>query len=267
MRALFNPTRRGVRAGSLLAAALSIAAVSGPASAQEDTELQQLYSLGRPAAPTEAWLLALGGRLYDNWAETLRIVPPDAPHPAYPNPSGTAAAATWRCVTCHGWDYRGGAGPSAAGTPAAETIGIDGAAGREPAAIMGQLRAPPHGYGPDVIDDQALASLASFVSRGQHDTARTIDPASGAAQGDAGRGAAIFQNLCAICHAYDGLAQITGEPGDEPSLGAVARRNPWQVLHKIRNGQPGADMPALRAFDLTTALDLLAYLQTLPAPR
>jgi thiosulfate dehydrogenase len=243
------------------------AAVPAPAAAQDDAELQQLYSFGRPAAPTEAWLLALGGRLYDNWAETLRIAPPDTPHPAHPDPGATPAPATWRCVACHGWDYRGAEGPSAARTSAVEMIGIDRAAARDPAAIMGQLRAPPHGYGPELIDDEALASLASFVDRGQHNAAETIDPASGVARGDAANGAAIFQNLCAICHAYDGLAQITGEPGDEPSLGAVARRNPWQVLHKIRNGQPGADMPALRAFDLATALDLLAYLQTLPAPR
>jgi thiosulfate dehydrogenase len=143
-------------------------------------------------------------------------------------------------------------------------IGIERAAGRSPSEIMVLLRSPAHGYGPELIDDEALANLALFVSRGQDDMAAAIDPATGRADGDAQRGAAIFQNLCAICHAYDGLAQITGEPGDEPSLGAVARRNPWQVLHKIRNGQPSADMPALRAFDLGIALDLLAYLQTLP---
>jgi thiosulfate dehydrogenase len=267
MRALSRRTRAGASIGIVLAALLSLPAAVRPASAQEDAELQQLYSFGRPTAPTEAWLLALGGRLYDNWAETLRIAPPDTAHPAHSDSGAITAAASWRCVSCHGWDYRGADGPSAARTPIVESVGIDGAAGRDPVVIAGQLRAPPHGYGPELIGDEALASLSLFVSRGQHDPAGAIDRASGLARGDAAHGAAIFQNLCAICHAYDGLAQITGEPGDEPSLGAVARRNPWQVLHKIRNGQPGADMPALRAFDLGTALDLLAYLQTLPGPR
>jgi thiosulfate dehydrogenase len=187
------------------------------------------------------------------------------PHPVYPDPARTTAASSWRCVTCHGWDYRGQKGAAgAAGRSPPAAIGIERAAGRNPAEIMALLRSAVHGYGPELIDDEALANLALFVSRGQDDMAAAIDSATGRAHGDAQRGGAIFQNLCAICHAYDGLAQITGQPGDEPSLGAVARRNPWQVLHKIRNGQPGADMPALRAFDLGVALDLLAYLQTLP---
>ncbi len=35
-------------------------------------------------------------------------------------------------------------------------------------------------------------------------------------------------------------------------------------MHKILNGQPGADMPAMRALDMQISVDILAYLQTLP---
>ncbi len=40
-----------------------------------------------------------------------------------------------------------------------------------------------------------------------------------------------------------------GKPlkADEEPLGLVANDNPWEALHKIRNGQPGERMPALRA--------------------
>ncbi len=40
--------------------------------------------------------------------------------------------------------------------------------------------------------------------------------------------------------------------------------NPWEVMHKILNGQPGEEMPALRAFDRQVVLDIMAHMATLP---
>ena len=48
------------------------------------------------------------------------------------------------------------------------------------------------------------------------------------------------------------------------ALGPLARKNPWETLHKVLNGQPDSAMPALRALDLKIALDVAAYAQTLP---
>ena len=47
-------------------------------------------------------------------------------------------------------------------------------------------------------------------------------------------------------------------------IGTVASDNPWETLHKIRNGQPGIPMPSLGVLDLKDQLDILAYTQTLP---
>ena len=46
-----------------------------------------------------------------------------------------------------------------------------------------------------------------------------------------------------------------------PSLGKLAGKNPWEVLHKILNGQPGANMPALRSLDISYSINILTYLQ------
>jgi thiosulfate dehydrogenase len=40
--------------------------------------------------------------------------------------------------------------------------------------------------------------------------------------------------------------------------------NPWEVMHKILNGQPGESMPALRALDRQIVVDIMAHLSTLP---
>jgi mono/diheme cytochrome c family protein len=52
-----------------------------------------------------------------------------------------------------------------------------------------------------------------------------------------------------------------------PPLGKVARSNPWEALHKILNGHPGENMPALRALDMSILIDVLAYVQTLPTEK
>jgi thiosulfate dehydrogenase len=238
-----------------LAAALALASPS-PGQAQGVTEgdLEQFYSYGTPQQPSETWRLAFGGRIYDHWMETLHRDAPDAEHPGYPRGGPAEDGATWRCVSCHGWNHDGVAGAGG---------GIRQMASATPEAIVAVIRDGRHGYTPDMIPDAAAEALALYVAKGQ-DNAAPVDEVTGAVEGNLDHGRAIYQNLCAICHQFDGRAQIVGEPGDEPILGWVAANKPWQALHKIRNGQPGADMPAMRAFDLATAIDLLAYLQTLP---
>jgi len=36
--------------------------------------------------------------------------------------------------------------------------------------------------------------------------------------------------------------------------------NPYEVMHKVLNGQPHEAMPALRAFDHQIAADVIAYI-------
>ena len=43
--------------------------------------------------------------------------------------------------------------------------------------------------------------------------------------------------------------------------------NPWEVMHKILNGQPGEKMPALRALDHQITVDIMAHMTTLPTKR
>ena len=42
------------------------------------------------------------------------------------------------------------------------------------------------------------------------------------------------------------------------------KSNPWEVMHKIFNGQLGEEMPALRAFDHQIIADITCYMTTLP---
>lgn len=250
-------------AGRAAALALAVALIAGAAEAEDEPDFALSYTFGRPDDPSEAWRLAYGGRLYDSWWNVLLSEPPTATHPAYPEAGAMTGSTTWRCVECHGWDYRGDAGAYGEGPHYTGVRGLRGMIGAPPGEIATIVRDATHRYTAEMIPDGALWLLALFVSQGQHDASEHIDAASGALRGDVERGRAIYQNVCAVCHDFDGLADTTGEGDGLRSLSAVAAKNPWRALHKVQNGQPGADMPAMLVFGMQTASDVLAYAQTL----
>ena len=254
--------------GAVLAALCGVIAmtVAVPTFAQnaDSDDYARRYIFGMPAAPDEAWVMAQGGRLYDSWWLVVQQDYPETTHPAYPKDGAYPGTSSWRCVECHGWDYRGSDGAYGEGPHRTGIKGIDAKSGADPATIVAILRDDTHRYTPDLIPDEEALLLARFVSAGQHDITAVFDGQADIVKGDPERGRRIFQNVCAICHDYDGRAEITGEEPWLRTIGAVAQRNPWQALHKIRNGQPSADMPAMRAFDMQASLDVLAYSRTLP---
>ena len=241
------------------------AALSPPALAQEQAlRASRDWIGGIPAAPTEDWEIGFGGRLYDNWYAALNVDEPDGTHPAYPQAGKKKGASTWRCKECHGWDYKGRDGAYSEGSHYTGITGITAHIGDDPTAIANLLRAEPHGYAPDAIPDEALERLALFVTRGQHETEWYIDANTNRARGDAAKGERLYQNICAACHGFDGRA-INFKDDDNPEfIGTVASANPWETLHKIRNGQPGVPMPAMRILPILDLVDILAYSQTLP---
>jgi len=192
-----------------------------------------------------------GGRLYDNWYRELRATPPHQPHPLFKGgvSSIADAAATWRCTTCHDWDYRG-----ADGMP-----GIEAFRGADPAAIVAVLEQPAHGYG-EMMRAGDLRDLALFVSRGQLDMAAVVDATTRRSKVPARGHEDSYSTVCAGCHGADGK-----KVRDTPPLGEVARERPHEALHMILNGHPSGSMPALRVLGTEAAAGMLAFLQTLPA--
>lgn len=208
--------------------------------------------------------IAFGGLLYDNWPELTRGKPPSGTHPAYPEVGTNKGRATWRCKECHGWDYMGkdgGYGPGSSSYTGIKGIrALDGAPAER---VLEILKDATHAFPPDTLTDDELHALALFVAKGQIDMTRAFDTATRKATGDADKGAGYFNTVCAKCHGTDGT-----QPKDmEETLGALAARVPGEVLHKIRNGDPAPEMPALRAFPDQIGIDILAHIQTLPLKR
>lgn len=219
-----------------------------------------------PDSPTEPWTITNGGQLYDNWAAVMMKGLPETTHPSYPAAGKKKGSATWRCKECHGWDYRGKDGAYGSGSHFTGIPGIRQMVGAPVSEIKKIIRDKTHQYDDAMISNIALDNLAAFVSLGQLDMVQYIDDKTKKVRGDAKRGARYYQTICAICHGFDGK-QINFKPAkpDSPEyIGTVANENPWETLHKIRNGQPGIPMVAMGVLDVQDQIDILAYTQTLP---
>lgn len=255
-------------AGWVAATILALAAERAAAEEKHDYEHgaeAQAFIHAAPAEPSEPWTLAAGGRIYDNWWEALDREKPEGTHPSYPTAGEQSGPDTWRCKECHGWDYRGTAGIYRKGSHHTGIKGIDGALGKPEAEIAALLRAPLHGYTPEMITDEELARVAAFVSSGQVDVSVIVDGETRAIiAGDPERGRGIFQTVCAACHGFDGRRYDWGKDGAHAYVGTEAADVPDEVLHKILNAHTGVEMANLRAFPLDAAVDVLSYAATLP---
>lgn len=205
-----------------------------------------------------------GGRLYDNWYKTQGLDGPEDTHPTWPASNAKkSGAVTTRCKSCHGWDYRGVDGKYGSGSYQTGIAGVFGYSGTA-IELTAILRSNAHGYSEEMIPQEQLKYLSTFLAKGLVDMNAVIDFDTGEVKGDATSGAATFQTTCAACHGFDGRALDWGE-GDEPGyVGTEANANPWEVLHKIRNGHPGVEMIGLSAFPPEDAVNVLAYIRTLP---
>ncbi|MCF6320960.1 MAG: c-type cytochrome [Rhizobiaceae bacterium] len=204
-----------------------------------------------------------GAKLYDKWFAVIKAEKPTQNHPAWPAANTKKKNdVTWRCKSCHGWDYQGVDGAYGSGSYLTGIKGVNAMAGADPAKIVAIMKDDTHQYS-GLMDEADFQDLAMFVSKGQIDMRKYIDYSAKAANpADAKLGERYYASLCAQCHGANG-----DKPDDMKKTLAKQLGNPWEVLHKILNGQPAEQMTALRVLDHQITLDLMAHLATLPTEK
>ena len=216
-----------------------------------------------PAMAQDQGSIARGAKLYDKWFAVIKAEKPKDTHAAWPaSNTKKKGNTTWRCKSCHGWDYKGADGAYASGSYKTGIKGVDGMAGADIAAIVSVIKDDTHQLS-GLMADQDFEDLALFVSSGQIDMSAYIDYGTKAMKsGDAARGADYFNTVCTQCHGRKG-----DQPKDMKKTLAKQLGNPQEVMHKILNGQPAEQMPALRALDRQVVVDIMAHLATLPTEK
>lgn len=203
--------------------------------------------------------IARGGKMYDKWFKVIKAPKPKDTHVSWPaSNTKKKGNATQRCKACHGWDYMGKDGAYSSGSYKTGISGLRNLDGGNAQVVVAALKDKTHGFA-GKMSDADMGALAMFVTKGQVDMDKVIDRKTKKSNGNAAKGKDYYGTMCVNCHGADGML-----PKDMPALGGLSNKNPWEVMHKILNGQPAEGMPGLRALPSSVTNDVLAYVQTLP---
>ena len=232
-----------------------------------------------PPAPTEpaatemaiTGSVSVGGKLYDTWWEQAGVDEPAGDQPLWATQTTNTRSGldTWRCKECHGWDYKGAEGAYGSGSHATGFTGVLATAPEmAQAELLGWLDGTANAeHDFSAMGQEAMFNLVVFLQQGLTDVGPYIDTATLAPIGaNAEHGKELFDTVCFACHGPDGRTINFGDAAEPEFLGTVALENPWEFIHKVRVGQPGAPMPSGidSGWSMQDALDVLAYAQTLP---
>lgn len=215
--------------------------------------------------------LVEGAQLYDKWYAALGVDAPPGNMPLWSRQTSNTRSGpeTWRCVECHGWDYKGAQGAYASGSHATGFPGLlEAAAQMNTDEIVARLKGSKeaqHDFSP-YIPDSAMQKIAVFLKEGLIDDSQYINPISlKVIDGDATHGEDLYAATCATCHGADGTQIIFRTEGVDETLADVANRDPFRFLHRTRFGVAGTEMPVGYELGWTPAdgRDVLMYAQSL----
>ncbi len=213
-----------------------------------------------------------GGALFDNWFQVLGKSPPAGDMPIWSRQTTNTLSGqdTWRCVTCHGWDYQGkdGAyrsGSNYTGFPSVYQQVQDMSEDEIVAHLKGS-KDPAHDFSA-YLDDASLNDLATFLKTALIDDSQYIDPVTlKVIDGNLGHGKDLYDQQCGDCHGADGQKKTFRFEGQNATLGTLAVTDPWRFLHKTRFGTPGTPMVIgyTLGWQPQDGRDVLLYAQSLP---
>ncbi|MBU2591633.1 MAG: cytochrome c [Nitrospinae bacterium] len=233
---------------------------------------RQSYSQEEGEKLFELMSISRGGQLYDNWWKaTVDTKKPENDHPLWKEQSSNQRGGydTYRCKECHGWDYRGKNGAYGKGSHYTGFKGVYEAAEKmsikELEDVNKGVISKKHDFTAQ-ISNKEIADLALFIKKGLIDTGKFVDGEGLPIGGNKRAGRHIFKRNCAMCHGAVGTEINFGDSEKPEFLGTVAYNNPWEFIHKVRNGQPGTRMPSAIINDWSEEdiLDLLSFVRTLP---
>ncbi|NNJ77274.1 MAG: hypothetical protein HKP56_19190, partial [Anderseniella sp.] len=143
----------------------------------------------------DAFVVSLGGKLYDNYWAGSGASPPTMRNPAFPSDLTVSDTDSWRCVSCHGWDYDGAAKADGSAQQQKQFIGLRHLQGTDPFNML-ELFTKAH------PDQKALSSgglpldlLLLFLTVGQYDPVN-FKLEKSLSQKSLSRGRDIFEGVC-----------------------------------------------------------------------
>jgi mono/diheme cytochrome c family protein len=210
----------------------------------------------------------VGGRLYVAWDAVLRVELPYENHPLW-HEEEPIDRNSWRCVTCHDWDYRGRAiSPTLEGAESVQYPSVFTMVAEPEENVIAWLDGSnnrDHDFSA-FLSNHNMEDLSAFLITALVDSNLYIDSETGRVQGAALTGEVLYKMKCRECHGSDGARINFGTAKRPAFLGNLAQINPWRTAHTVRFGHIYTIVHPMENFGWSfyNEIDLLAYLQHLP---
>lgn len=212
-----------------------------------------------------------GGLLYAAWDVVAGYELPLENHPLWFDDT-VFDITSWRCSTCHGWDYSGRIEVSSSDPEEfIEYPALFSMMGESPEEVIAWLDGTNntnHDFS-HFLTEEDLYDLSAFLTSL---TSGLVTPNliaeidTGKVRGTSSFGEDLFKSKCRECHGSDGARINFGTAAQPLFLGNIAVGNPWRAAHIIRYGhvytkvRPGTSY----GWSFNNEIDLLTYLQRLP---
>jgi thiosulfate dehydrogenase len=212
-----------------------------------------------------------GGRLYQAWDRVLEVSLPEHDQAIWKEvaPEIDYDPHSWRCVFCHGWDYRGSDGINTRAVVKRSGFpGLFDMVAESEQVITGWINGGKNA-GHDFsayFSEQDYKDLSAFLSAGLIAPDLIADLDTRLVPGTLSTGEEIYGEMCLSCHGVDGEKINFGTAVDPQYLADITLQNPWRVSHVIRFGHLKTYVPAGEVVNISFSqqIDLLSYSQSLP---
>jgi mono/diheme cytochrome c family protein len=214
----------------------------------------------------------VGGLLYAAWDVVLGVEPPQENHPLWDNE--IVDENTWRCVSCHGWNYSGAGGITLQDSGEfIEYPGLFTMVAEPEENVIAWLDGSNnlnHDFS-SFLTDTALQDLSAFLISSSYMVSPDLiaNEETGIVRGTSMYGEELYKLKCKVCHGTDGSKINFGSAELPAFLGDMAVFDPWRMAHTIRFGHVNVKVPPGADFDwsFNNEIDLLAYTQHMPLAR
>jgi thiosulfate dehydrogenase len=214
-----------------------------------------------------------GGVLYDNWIGAMGVDTPATDQPLWATQTTNTRTGTdtWRCKECHGWDYKGVDGAYGSGSHMTGFKGVVDSSAMSAedltAWLDGTKNADHNFVGDGMLGEAQVQMLVAFLQSEKIDSSAFVNADKTITGGNAENGTEFYSSNCAMCHGDDGKTLNFGDDAEPEFVGTIAADNPWEFVHKVNYGHPGAIMPSgiNMNWTLQDIIDLLTFAQGLPA--
>jgi len=208
-----------------------------------------------------------GAWIYSDFDEVLDIGNFTSYNPLWPNSlqSEISAAESWRCSTCHGWNYQG------VMTYGGEVInfpGLENILNMDDGEISNWINGSTnisHDFSQHLTiqsNDQLLAFFrdSRFQKWVSANEIEIIDT------GNSSFGEDIYKNVCIECHGADGAKINIGSISKPIFLGDLMKLDQSRIIHHLEFGKTSHDNLSNLVGELGDAdlIDLAKYLRAMP---